>query len=314
MKNGNIEILPSPQHMLQAPIRREEVQRLVQEQVAQIMAERDAIAFEPFFRSRQVAYELKRLQSVPEQEKFRIAYDRYGCLDCKTQDRPHAGNGMCNKCRAKWFVRFTQIISERIEGKPAQAAAGTPMYDRLLPSERTGNVHHTWYRRSSQIDLLLYARVARRLGIDSMHVREVAFGRRHSEEVSAALKEETAALKKESERVKAVTSPGKHPHALMTLARNREKQSMARLDELGIPPEKAAVTLEACKEAILKHAPGSEEHAAVAYVIFEAAMIATRDKGYKALRELISNGLIRRIGKGSNRDPFRHFAIRDKRP
>jgi len=41
--------------------------------------------FEPFFRSRQVAYELQRLQTVSEQRKFTIYFERYGCLVCETR-------------------------------------------------------------------------------------------------------------------------------------------------------------------------------------------------------------------------------------
>jgi hypothetical protein len=94
MKRNNVvkaELLPSPATIVRqrSGIDKAEIERLVKEQVGEIMAERDALVFEPFFRSRQVAYELKRLQSVPEQEKFSISYERYGCIDCKTFDRPH---------------------------------------------------------------------------------------------------------------------------------------------------------------------------------------------------------------------------------
>ncbi len=145
MKN-NMEVLPSPQELLREPIKREEIARLVQQQVAEIMAERDALVFEPFFRSRQVAYELKRLQSVPEQEKFSVSYERYGCMDCKKHTTPHAGNNLCQSCRAKWFGRLTQIIKEGIKGEPAQRARGTARAERLIPENapRDG-VHHTWY-------------------------------------------------------------------------------------------------------------------------------------------------------------------------
>jgi hypothetical protein len=133
--------------MLRGPLRQDQLVKIVQAEVAKIMAERDAMAFEPFFRSRQVAYELKRLQTVPEQEKWSICYDRYGCLDCKTQDRSHAGNGMCTACRAKWFTRLVQIIAEGIKGEPARPASGTPWSQRLLPENapRDG-VHRTWYK------------------------------------------------------------------------------------------------------------------------------------------------------------------------
>src|SRR5580704_7293081 len=110
MKKPDVEIFPSPQDLQRALVRRDELDRLVQQKVAEIMAERDAIVFEPFFRSRQIAYELKRLQSVPEQEKWSVAFERYGCMICETTERIHAGNGMCAQCRGLWFRRLSQII------------------------------------------------------------------------------------------------------------------------------------------------------------------------------------------------------------
>jgi hypothetical protein len=147
MENPKIEILPSLDDMLRGPLRQDQLVKIVQTEVAKIMAERDAIVFEPFFRSQQVAREVKRLQSVPEQKKFSIGYERYGCIDCKMQDRPHAGNGMCDRCRPKWFSRYAQIIAEGIKGEPARPGAGTPRSERLLPetAPRDG-VHRTWYK------------------------------------------------------------------------------------------------------------------------------------------------------------------------
>jgi hypothetical protein len=145
MSNHKIQVLQSPQEILQGRARRDELDSMVRQKVAEIMAERDALVFEPFFQTRQVAYELKRLQTVPEQEKWSVCYERYGCMDCKTQDRIHAGNGLCNNCRSKWFRRLAQIIAEGIKGEPAQPARGATRAERLLPENapRDG-VHHTW--------------------------------------------------------------------------------------------------------------------------------------------------------------------------
>jgi hypothetical protein len=191
MRNNRMEVLPSPQELLREPMRREEIARLVQQQVAEVMAERDALVFEPFFRSRQVAYELKRLQSVPEQEKFSISYERYGCMICESHATPHAGNGLCQSCRAKWFRRLTQIIKEGIKGEPALRARGSARAERLLQENAPQDgIHHTWYQRSDEIDTALYARVAKQLGVEPTSVRAVAIGSKRSNAISAALKEE----------------------------------------------------------------------------------------------------------------------------
>jgi hypothetical protein len=188
-----IEVLPSAAELVRARsgVEEAEFKRQVQMQVAEIMADRDAFVFEPFFRSRRVAYELKRLQRVPEQEKFAVSFKRYGCMVCETRERIHGGHGMCVTCNAKWFRRFTQIVLEGINYQPAQAARGATWEQRLLPENapRDG-VHQTWYNRSNAKDQALYKRVATKLGVTVGHVRNVVRGKRHSEAVLAALKEE----------------------------------------------------------------------------------------------------------------------------
>jgi DNA-directed RNA polymerase subunit RPC12/RpoP len=167
----------------------------VQQKVAEIMADRDALVFEPFFRSRQIAHELKRLQTVSEQEKFSVYFERYGCLTCETRNTIHAGNGMCGNCHSRVFYRLTQIIAEGIKGQPARAARGTTGEQRLLPENgpRDG-VHQTWYDRSNAKDQATYKRVATKLGVTVAYVRTVARGRRHSEAVSDAIKKERERL------------------------------------------------------------------------------------------------------------------------
>ena len=198
MSNHKIDILPSPQELGRALIRRDEIAGLVQEearrQVAEIMAERDALAFEPFFRTRQVAYELKRLQTVPEQEKFSVYFERYGCIACESHATPHGGNGFCQNCRAIRFRRLTQIIAEGMKGEPAQRARGTARAERLLPENAARDgVHRTWLepcKRNTDAENALYARVAKRLRLKPSYVSRVARGRNVSAPVSAVLEEE----------------------------------------------------------------------------------------------------------------------------
>jgi hypothetical protein len=87
-----------------------------------------------------------------------------------------------------------------------------------------------------------------------------------------------------------------------------EKRTRALLAEMGIPPESAAVSLKATKEALLKCMPGSEADAATAEALFQAAAIPTRTTGQSALKELLAAGVVWRIRKGGKGDPFRYFA------
>ncbi len=201
MKKSNspaIELIPSPSTILRTGINEAELNRLVQQKVAEIMANRDAVEFEPFFRSRQIAYELKRLQTVPEQQKWSVWFERFGCLICETTERIHVGNGMCTKCYARTFNTLKQIIAEGISGDTARPARGTSRAERLLPPNgpRDG-VHRCWYercKRSKETEKLLYSRVAKQLGVAPSWVRSVALGGQHSKAVSAALKKESEQL------------------------------------------------------------------------------------------------------------------------
>jgi hypothetical protein len=147
------ELIPSADMILRSGLNEAALKRMVEQKVAETMAERDALVFEPFFRSRQVAYELKRLQSVPEQRKWSVSFERYGCMICETRKRIHLSNGMCTQCHSRWFRRLTQIILEGINGQaappsrrallkngPGQDDAPNPQA--LLPV--TSRVHKRW--------------------------------------------------------------------------------------------------------------------------------------------------------------------------
>jgi hypothetical protein len=150
------ELIPSMDMILRSGVDEKALNRLVQQKVAEIMAERDALVFEPFFRSRQVAYELKRLQTVPEQRKWTVYFERYGCLICETRERIHVGCGMCTLCHARTFQTLKQIIREGIEGVDARPSgkaqltdsAGTPG---LVPMKWNGSAtHRRWNKRRSR--------------------------------------------------------------------------------------------------------------------------------------------------------------------
>lgn len=117
-KHAKIELLPSRDSILRAGIDEKTLTLLVKQKVAEIMADKDAIVFEPFFRSRQIAYELKRLQTMPERQKWSVYFGRYGCLICETRARIHVGNGMCNSCYSRTFNNLKQIISEGVNRNP----------------------------------------------------------------------------------------------------------------------------------------------------------------------------------------------------
>jgi len=77
--------------------------------------------------------------------------------------------------------------------------------------------------------------------------------------------------------------------------------------ELGISPDSAAVSLKAAVEALQKVMPHSKAEAMTQKELFEKAGVITNSTGQKALRQLLAEDKIDRIGRGVNRDPFRYF-------
>jgi hypothetical protein len=121
-KSVNVELLP-PVGTIQGSSPEESLNRLVQEKVAEILADRDNFIFEPFFRSRQIAYELKRLQTMPERRKWNLFFERHGCLVCVTRERIHVANGMRARCYNRTHSTLKQIIAEQTTGPEALASS-----------------------------------------------------------------------------------------------------------------------------------------------------------------------------------------------
>jgi hypothetical protein len=117
VKVVHAELLPSPESILRPGVDKGILERIVQQKVAEIMAEREAAVVEPFFRSRQIAFEIRRLQTVPEQESWHVFFDRHGCLYCHSRDRIHGGCGMCVRCYPRILKEKQAIIRELMEGE-----------------------------------------------------------------------------------------------------------------------------------------------------------------------------------------------------
>ena len=86
----------------------------------------------------------------------------------------------------------------------------------------------------------------------------------------------------------------------------REQRTREVLAELGIPPESAAVTKRAAKEALMERIPNSKGEAKSASELF-LALPSSDSLAKKALAELFPKGKIQRTGKGTSGEPFRYF-------
>lgn len=111
VKIERVEILPpEPTHPEAA------FDALVQQKVAEALARREDATFQPYFQSRRVAHEIRKMQSVPEQRAWAVHYERYGCTHCGTTKRPHGACGMCSSCYAKISKQKREIEKELSPG------------------------------------------------------------------------------------------------------------------------------------------------------------------------------------------------------
>jgi hypothetical protein len=89
---------------------RKVLKKMVEEQVAELMANRDDFIFRPFFDEAKISREIKRLQTVPEQKKWSLFHAQFGCLRCESRTKGHAGCGMCFHCSNLTYHRLQRIL------------------------------------------------------------------------------------------------------------------------------------------------------------------------------------------------------------
>lgn len=300
-----MEVIPSPQELLRTPGMQGEIRRMALEMAAQIIAEKEQAIWEPYFRSRQVAYELKRLQNVSDQESWKIYYLRFGCMICETTERPHGGCGKCTRCYAFILGRLKQIRGEQIRDKIAHPSRGRIRLDRLIPANSPADgVHHTRYHRKTKKELELCDRVAKQLSLTPLYVRTIFCGDRRGPDAVVE------ALKAEGEKMHAESTHGKQPGTLASLARSREQSRQRVIEEMGIDPQKAVSTREAIKMALLATMPDSEAAALSFAGLRQAASIPSLALGKKVLLELLTERKIQRTGDGTVGSPHRYYSAR----
>ena len=111
------ELMPTAESILRPGVDKAIFERIVQQKFAEAMADREAATLEPFFRHRQIAYAIRRLQTVPEHESWHVFFERHGCLYCHSKERIHGGSGMCVRCYPRILREKQVIIKELMDGK-----------------------------------------------------------------------------------------------------------------------------------------------------------------------------------------------------
>ena len=98
-----VEILPPESSSSLLVEQDARLQRIVQEEVARILVQKENNLLQPWFTSSAFAQEVRRQQTVEERFKFADFFESEGCLRCRKHTPQHAGNGLCLRCR-NWFV------------------------------------------------------------------------------------------------------------------------------------------------------------------------------------------------------------------
>lgn len=125
--SGAIEVIQRAPETIKA-----QVERLVQQRLAEIGARRDLSAFAPFFESKQFTDELRRLQTAQDWHKFSVYYEAWGCISCHVREKPHDAMGMCRNCHKRILSRM-RYIRERLNEKTKDAEK---FIDELIDQEK----------------------------------------------------------------------------------------------------------------------------------------------------------------------------------
>ncbi|HVA16445.1 MAG TPA: hypothetical protein VMV59_01900 [Candidatus Dormibacteraeota bacterium] len=87
------------------------LERLVHKKVAEIMGNREDLLLRPFFDTKRVSDEIRRIQTVPERLKWAVYFERWGCLACGAKNA-NARCGMCENCYQRTMARLRRIVAE----------------------------------------------------------------------------------------------------------------------------------------------------------------------------------------------------------
>lgn len=101
---------PTPDSMAEAYAAM--IKRVVDERVAELMADKRGQEFRPFFEVREVSEEMRRRVSVNENRKWRYYFEEWGCMICERKDVAHQTLGMCARCHQNRQKRLRKIRQE----------------------------------------------------------------------------------------------------------------------------------------------------------------------------------------------------------
>jgi hypothetical protein len=115
----------------------------------------DDIFLQPWFLSRQTAFEVKRILPPEHRHKMRFYFEDYGCLRCGKRDVQYGSNGLCKSCMQQVKLRLFFAIKRRWtaanpENRPQtfkRMADAQRLLKDLIPSTRRRQV----FRRKNPV-------------------------------------------------------------------------------------------------------------------------------------------------------------------
>lgn len=87
----------------------EAITRLINERIAEMLADAQTADLQPFFAAPEVAAAMRRSQNLIERRKWIWYFEEWGCLVDGARDARHAGLGMCPACLSRTRERLNRI-------------------------------------------------------------------------------------------------------------------------------------------------------------------------------------------------------------
>ena len=75
----------------------------------------DTRLFQPWFRSKKKAVEIRRTQTPLETKKWSLYFSEHGCIACGKRDRPHCALGFCQPCYNTIDFRLKGILKQVVD-------------------------------------------------------------------------------------------------------------------------------------------------------------------------------------------------------
>ncbi len=96
------------------------------------------ISLQPWFLNKECTAAIRRIVPRALLHKMRYYFEDWGCLICKSKDRPHASNGMCGQCAARIKKRLFWCLQRRgIVTSPERDTSDIPNGEERVRSATT---------------------------------------------------------------------------------------------------------------------------------------------------------------------------------